>query len=268
MSGGKKRSRWDDDGNDEGAPIPKTSSSAKVVKKEEGVIPSASRVRGDIAPEASSTSLSQPFKWGEKIKIEGEEKAIGLMKSSSKDGHGVLGDGEGKVNEKLEEKKKANFGLTGALAKDEKTGNLRNGIVLKYSESLDAAVPPHVWRLYVFEGEELVETLYIHRQPSYLIGKDRRVADIILCHASCSKQHAVIAFRNVEIADQDFGSKKRINKPYLLDLKSTNKTYLNGKEIDDSRYYELREKDCIRFGVGQTEYVLLHDRSQAVDAAE
>ena len=103
--------------------------------------------------------------------------------------------------------------------------------------------------------------MYIHRQASYLIGKDRRVSDIILSHNSCSKQHAVLVFRNVEVTDTGNGSVRRVNRPYLLDLKSTNKTFLNGDEIEDSRYYELREQDCIRFGAGKVEYVLLHDKS-------
>jgi smad nuclear-interacting protein 1 len=53
----------------------------------------------------------------------------------------------------------------------------------------------------------------------------------------------------------------RVIKPYLMDLGSTHKTFLNGKEIEDARYYELREKDSIRFAGSTREYVLLHDAS-------
>lgn len=256
MTGKKKRSRWDDEGDEEESSRSSLSKVGKV-KQEKG----ESGLDGGAVATGASLSLSQPFKWGDKIKVE-EAEGVSAKSPSS---NGQAGDDYGKegAEKKQEEKKKANFGLTGALAKDEKTGNLRNGVVMKYSESLDAAVPPHVWRLYVFQGDDIAETLYIHRQPTYLIGKDRRVADIILSHASCSKQHAVIAFRNVEITDKESGSTKRVNKPYLLDLKSTNRTYLNGEEIDDSRYYELREKDCIRFGVGEAEYVILHDQSES-----
>ena len=34
--------------------------------------------------------------------------------------------------------------------------------------------------------------LHIHQQSAYLIGRDRLVADILLEHPSCSKQHAAI----------------------------------------------------------------------------
>lgn len=256
MSAKRKRSRWDD----EGATC-KEAGNTKVtakVKLEDG----GRSAEGNATASTSDTSKGayQPFKWGVKIKTEGDTES---KAGSSKEVGGDRGDEWTKKKKEggPGEKKKANFGLTGALAKDESSGNLRNGVVLKYSAALDAGVPPHVWRLYVFNGPELEETLYIHRQPSYLIGKDRRVSDIILGHSSCSKQHAVIVFRNVEITDKESGSALRVNKPYLLDLKSTNKTYLNGDEIDDSRYYELREQDCIRFGTGKWQYVLLHDNS-------
>lgn len=42
-----------------------------------------------------------------------------------------------------------------------------------------------------------------------------------------------------------------------MDLESTNKTILNGKEIEPARYYELREEDVLRFGQSEREYVLM-----------
>ena len=156
-----------------------------------------------------------------------------------------------------EEKQKANFGLTGALAKDTATGNIYNGVVLKWTEPLDAARPSKRWRLYVFKGDEVVDTYYIHRQSAYLVGRERLVADLLLGHPSISKQHAVIQYRSVERKD---GGKEV--KPYIMDLGSTNKTFLNGIEIEDSRYIELREKDTLKFGLSSREYVLLHDDSK------
>lgn len=46
-------------------------------------------------------------------------------------------------------------------------------------------------------------------------------------------------------------------KPYTLDLESTNKTFLNGDELEGARYYELREKDVLRFGESARDYVLM-----------
>ncbi len=42
-----------------------------------------------------------------------------------------------------------------------------------------------------------------------------------------------------------------------MDLESTNKTYLNGDEIEAARYYELREKDILKFGESLREYVIM-----------
>ena len=42
-----------------------------------------------------------------------------------------------------------------------------------------------------------------------------------------------------------------------MDLESTNKTILNGSEIEPARYYELRDKDIVRFGESTRDYVLM-----------
>ena len=44
---------------------------------------------------------------------------------------------------------KANFGLSGALAKDAATGNSVNGVVLKFREPAEARLPKRRWRLFV-----------------------------------------------------------------------------------------------------------------------
>lgn len=49
----------------------------------------------------------------------------------------------------------------------------------KYQEPGDRATPADEWRIYVFKGDELLDTLYIHRQSSYLIGKNPEV--LVMC---------------------------------------------------------------------------------------
>ena len=56
--------------------------------------------------------------------------------------------------------------------------------------------------------------------------------------------------------------------PYVLDLNSTNGTFLNGERIEGSRYYELREKDTLKFGESTREFVLLHDKTEKDDDDE
>lgn len=192
--------------------------------------------------DASNSVMQGREVWGNVAKEEEEEKA--------------------KIEPEIpeEEKQKANFGLSGALAKDERTGNMVNGVLLKFTEPLDAAQPTKKWRFYVFKDQEVIETLHIHRQSSFLFGKDDRVADILIAHPSCSRQHAVVQFRRIDKKDES-GRIVKIVKPYIMDLGSGNKTFLNGSEIEDARYYELLEKDCVKFGLSSREYVLLHDGS-------
>jgi smad nuclear-interacting protein 1 len=103
---------------------------------------------------------------------------------------------ESKAEEKG--KDKANFGLTGALAKDEATGNMLNGVVLKFSEPLDSSKPDRYWRFYVFKDDEIIETLHVAKKSVFLFGKDVRVADVVLNHPSISRQHAVLQYRSTE----------------------------------------------------------------------
>ena len=49
--------------------------------------------------------------------------------------------------------------------------------------------------------------------------------------------------------------------PYIIDLGSANGTYLNTERIEPQRYYELKEKDMLKFGFSSREYVLLHENS-------
>ena len=43
---------------------------------------------------------------------------------------------------------------------------------------------------------------------------------------------------------------------------STNGTFVNNKQVEAQRYFELREKDLIKFGFSSREYVLLHEESK------
>ncbi|EFH56841.1 hypothetical protein ARALYDRAFT_900971 [Arabidopsis lyrata subsp. lyrata] len=119
--------------------------------------------------------------------------------------------------------------------------------------------PNDRWRrLYVLkDGEPLNEPLCIHYQSCYLFGRERKIADIPTDHPSCSKQHAVIQYREVEKEKQPETNNQV--RPYIMDLGSTNYTYINETPIEPQRYYELFEKDTIRFGNRSQEYVLLSE---------
>lgn len=186
---------------------------------------------------------------------ENQEQAFGQSAQESSD-----------ANPPPAEKEKPNFELSGALTEDT---NTFRGVVIKYNEPPEARIPKRRWRLYPFKNDEPLPVMYIHRQSAYLLGRQRKIADIPIDHPSCSKQHAVFQYRLVEFTRADGTTGRRV-KPYIIDLASGNGTYLNNQRIEPQRYYELKEKDVLKFGFSSREYVLLHEFSDTseVDAKQ
>jgi smad nuclear-interacting protein 1 len=155
------------------------------------------------------------------------------------------------------EKEKPNYEPTGLLAKEANTV-AGTTTVLKYHEPPEARKPPssQQWRIYVFKGKQLLDTIYLHNRSAWLLGRDEKVTDYYIEHPSASKQHAVIQFRYISKMDE-FGTKTGKVKPYLIDLDSANGTQLNGKKIVPSRYIEVMNDDVIVFGDSEREYVVM-----------
>uniref|UniRef100_A0A336LUN4 CSON004967 protein n=1 Tax=Culicoides sonorensis TaxID=179676 RepID=A0A336LUN4_CULSO len=193
-----------------------------------------------------------------KYKDDGDDGNYEWGKRSDKDNRGKSDD------ETDVPKEKPNFGLSGKLAEDT---NKVNGVVIKYAEPPEARIPKKRWRLYPFKGEQSLQTLYIHRQSCYLIGRDRKICDIPVDHPSCSKQHAALQYRLMPYERNDGTEGKRV-LPYIIDLESANGTFLNNKQIEPKKYYELMEKDVIKFGFSTREYVILHENAKDEDGDE
>ena len=136
-------------------------------------------------------------------------------------------------------------------------------IVLKYHEPPEARKPPASddWRLYVFKGDDLLDTVRLSERSCWLIGREKLVVDFPLEHPSCSKQHAAIQFRYVETRDE-FGERTGKVRPYLIDLESSNGSMVNDEEIPPARYVGLRDKDVLRFGRSSREYVMMLARDE------
>ncbi|RYP41909.1 hypothetical protein DL767_000646 [Monosporascus sp. MG133] len=157
-------------------------------------------------------------------------------------------------------KEKPNFTNTGALAAASNAIAQADGskIVLKYHEPPEARKPSprDQWKLFVFKGDEILDTVPLSDRSCWLVGREAAVVDLVAEHPSVSKQHAVIQFRYLEKRNE-FGDKIGKVKPYLIDLESANGTMLNAKRVPESRYLELRDKDLIQFGQSTREYVLM-----------
>lgn len=156
------------------------------------------------------------------------------------------------------EKQKPNFALSGRLAAASNTVQTAGQtIVLKYHEPPEARKPPSrdTWRMYIFKDDEIVDTIHLFEQSCWLFGREAAVTDIPIDHLSCSKQHAVIQFRHIEKRNE-FGDKIGKVKPYVLDLESSNGTFVNKERVPEAKYVELKDKDVLKFGRSRREYVI------------
>jgi len=201
---------------------------------------------------------------GEPYRTEGKETSIpGQEQSIKRRGPLPSQDDSFAISKGEEPEKpveKPNFGNTGLLAAASNTVTQANGstVTLKYHEPPEARKPSprDVWKLFVFKGADIIDTIELSTRSCWLIGRDTGVVDLPAEHPSISKQHAVIQFRYTEKRNE-YGDKIGRVKPYLIDLESGNGTRLNNDKVPESRYLELRDKDMIQFGSSTREYVLM-----------
>eukprot|EP00002_Diphylleia_rotans_P039760 TRINITY_DN92_c0_g1_i2.p1 TRINITY_DN92_c0_g1~~TRINITY_DN92_c0_g1_i2.p1 ORF type:complete len:258 (-),score=36.55 TRINITY_DN92_c0_g1_i2:931-1704(-) len=167
-----RRRDWDDDEDADRKRSREDHTDRKREQSDKG-----SRVGGNDAKE-STISTSRP----ETKTSHSPDKKYGLVPSQKDDDE----------EKPLIVKQEPNFNLSGKLAEEQLTVN---GIVLKFSQPPEARMPDKLWRLYVFKEDQHVDTLHIHRQPSFLFGRDRGIVDVPIDHPSCSKQHAALVYR-------------------------------------------------------------------------
>lgn len=157
-------------------------------------------------------------------------------------------------------------------------------MILKFHEPVDGAVPDPAdgdkeWCLFEFRNDTIVDEgrqpLLLAGKSVFLIGTDPTVCDFVInedpemleqhCTSelteSIAGQHCVIQFREVfkerQLSQEEMVKRgdfqtvvqERIVKPFLMDLESKGKTHMNGECVEPAKYYELLEKDVLRFGL-------------------
>ncbi|KAL5606752.1 uncharacterized protein BROUX77_003945 [Berkeleyomyces rouxiae] len=158
------------------------------------------------------------------------------------------------------EKEKPNFGTTGLLAAESNSVRKSDGtmIRLKYTEPPDAFKPRkrESWKLFVFEGKQVLDTIPLDDKAAWLIGRESAVCDFHVDHGSVSGQHVVFQFRLKEKRNE-FGDREEAVKLYVIDLESSHGTKLNGETIPTSCYVEVRSGDVVKLGKCGKEYVAM-----------
>ena len=126
--------------------------------------------------------------------------------------------------------------------------------LLKYYECEDACDPsgcPSTFKLFVFKGSSVVETIDLASRSYFRIGRDESTNHIHLLHESCSSQHAILQYRNRS-------GKCRL---YVMDLDSSNGTTLNGEvQLEGKRFYEILDGDVVKFGASTRDYVFMQNK--------
>ncbi|KAL9081571.1 MAG: hypothetical protein Q9159_007249 [Coniocarpon cinnabarinum] len=175
------------------------------------------------------------------------------------------GGGSNNTVDKEPEKEKPNWKPTGILAAESNkvtvgSGSKAHDIVLKYHEPPEARKPPasEPWVIYVFKGDskDPIHTVPLHSRTCWLLGRETAVADVPLEHPSCSKQHAVFQFRHTTKTNE-YGDRKSKVGLYLLDLDSSNGTFVNDEKVTPSTYVQCLSGDIVKFADSEREYVVM-----------
>ena len=163
------------------------------------------------------------------------------------------------------------------IKKDPKLQNttvnfIPSGILQKYHVSsitndkekllpTDSAHPDRPFVLFVFMNGNEVGRLHLD-QPCTLIGTDSRVCDLTVAHSPVSRKHAVVQFRlkaesgQTEVENANDRQKPTRIVPYLMDLGSTNGTWIEGKQLEPFKYYQLFSEDIFFLGDSNLEIVI------------
>lgn len=124
---------------------------------------------------------------------------------------------------------------------------------IKYAEPEDKTTPEEKWAFSVYKDKKRVSDMPrvpLYPKSKYMLGRDKKV-DVRLDHPSLSKEHAVVQYR-LKLDEDGL----EIARPYILDLNSTNGTFINKRRIDPLKYILLMEKDVVTFGASSRKYVV------------
>lgn len=133
---------------------------------------------------------------------------------------------------------------------------------ITYSEPVDATEPPqsNPFNLFLFEPgqDDPVDKMQLDKRGYYRFGRDSQLNDVALVELSCSKVHAALQFRKIENVNDEGETSYQTNL-YVIDLDSTNGTFINDKQIPTSRYVQVLPKDVLSFGDLSTDYVVVRE---------
>ncbi|PRP83812.1 hypothetical protein PROFUN_08927 [Planoprotostelium fungivorum] len=174
------------------------------------------------------------FKIQDKMKKEEQDRIKGDMKKSRE----LRKQEKKEKRERKEKKSKWDEGDEGRSS----SSSSRKKEKKEWDEGEDEDEESKSWRVRILKNGAKLQDIFVEEDITYSLGRGDE-NDIKLEHGSCSKNHARLAFVTGKLS--------------VMDLGSTNGTFLNEKQLKPNEWTRLRDKDKIKFGCSTRDYEVI-----------
>uniref|UniRef100_A0A9J2Q705 FHA domain-containing protein n=2 Tax=Ascaris TaxID=6251 RepID=A0A9J2Q705_ASCLU len=114
----------------------------------------------------------------------------------------------------------------------------------KYEIPSWAGRPPNGCHLDVIKGEQLIQKLMVDEKRAYYFGRNPKLCDFVVEHASCSRVHAVLIYH------------KFLQRFALVDLDSCHGTFVGKVRLDPMHPVFIDIASMFHFGASTRRYIL------------
>lgn len=116
-----------------------------------------------------------------------------------------------------------------------------------------AGKPPSGLHLDVMKDGKMIQKLMVDEKKCYLFGRNNKLCDFAIDHASCSRVHAVLVWH------------KNLDRPFLIDNNSTHGTYIGKFRLEPKKPTQVHIDSTIAFGASTRTYII-RERPQGAGA--
>ena len=107
-----------------------------------------------------------------------------------------------------------------------------------------AGKPPSGLHLDVMKEGKMIQKLMVDEKKSYLFGRNNKLCDFPIDHASCSRVHACLVWH------------KNLNRPFLIDNGSTHGTYIGRIRLEPKKPTQVHIDSTLSFGASTRTYII------------
>lgn len=107
-----------------------------------------------------------------------------------------------------------------------------------------AGKPASGLHLDVLKDGKMIQKLMVDEKKSYLFGRNNKLCDFTIDHASCSRVHACLVWH------------KNLNRPFLIDNGSTHGTYIGHIRLESKKPTQVHIDSVLSFGASTRHYVI------------